>query len=285
MGKLLSCAWKICINGKELDINRKKCIESIEIQEQCDGSDTCTLKVNDPNFLYIEDNIFLEEATVTAELGWHGDTHRVNFTGYISAIDIDFPESGSPVLSVFCLDNSHVMNRKKKQRSWDNVTRAEVIEKVAKEYGFNCVTETGYTFTKEDTISQSDITDIEFCESLAREEKVPFMCKLIETTLYYVKKGILKDPTSTLYYKKFPYDVVSFSPRITKETLEEGVTASDIDTSSKTVDSHTATSSNTSRDTQGDAVETTSTPTGSTSTTSTSSRVYDPKTGKWVTVN
>ena len=284
MGKVLSCVWKVCINGNELNTNRRKCIESIDIQEQCDGSDTCILKVNDPNFLYIEDNIFLEEATVTVELGWHGDTHRVNFTGYISAIDIDFPESGNPVLSVFCLDDSHIMNRKKKKRSWDDVTRAEVVKKVAKEYGFKCVVETGYTFTREDTISQSDITDIEFCENLAREERVPFMCKLVGDTLYYVKKGVLKDPTSTLYYKRFPYDVISFSPRINKETLKEEASASDIDTSSKKVDSYTSTSSNTSRDTQGDTMETTSTPTGSSSST-TSSKTYDPKTGNWVTVN
>ena len=281
MGKVLSCVWKVCINGNELDINRKKCIESIDIQEQCDGSDTCTLKVNDPNFLYIEDNIFLEEATVNIELGWHGDTHRVNFSGYISAIDIDFPESGNPVLSVFCLDDSHLMNREKKKRSWDNVTRAEVVQKIAKEYGFKCVIETGYTFTKEDTISQSDVTDIEFCENLAREEREPFMCKLVGDTLYYVKKGVLKDPTSTLYYKKFPYDVVSFSPRINKETIKQEASASDIDTSNKKVDSYTATNDNTSRDTQGDSMETTSSPTGSS--TQTTGKTYDPKTGNWVT--
>lgn len=270
MGKVLSCYWKVCINGNELDNARRSCIEDIDIKEQCDGSDTCTLKVHDPNFLYIEDNIFVEEATVSAEIGWHGDTHRIRFDGYISAIDIDFPEDGYPVLSIYCLDKSHVMNRKKKTRSWDNVTNAEVVQKIAQEYGFKCIIETGYNFTKEETISQSNNTDIEFCEGLAENERIPFMCKLVGDTLYYVKKGLLKDPTSTLYYKKFPYDVVSFSPKINKETIKEEVTASDIDTTDKTVDTSTANSDNTSRDTQGEPVKIANYST------------FNPKMGKWV---
>ena len=270
MSKVRSCYWKVSIRGKELDDSRRRCIDSIDIGELCDGSDSCTIKVNDPDFVFINDDIFIEDAKVSVELGWHGDTHRITFTGYISAIDIDFPENGCPMLSIFCLDNSHVMNRKKKKRSWDNVTRPEVVEKIAKEYGFKFVKESGYNFKKIDTISQSDVTDIEFCENLAGEEREPFMCKLVGDTIYYVKKGLLSDPTSTMYYKKFPYDVVSFSPRINKETKKEEVESSDINTSDKTVDSGKANDSNTDRDIQGDPVST-----------STKGQKYDEKTGKW----
>lgn len=264
MSKVLSCYWNVTINGKELDKQRKECIESIDIVEQCDGSDTCTLVVNDPNFYFIEDNIFVEEATVSVAMGWHGDIHRVTFAGYISAIDINFPDSGFPVLSIFCLDNSHVMNRKKKKRSWDNVTNADVVKKIAQEYGFKCVVESGYTFKTEDTISQSGTSDIEFCESLADSEREPFMCKLVGDTIYYVKKGILKDPSTTVYYKKFPYDVMSFSPKINKETKQEEVSSADINTDTKKVDSATANDDSTPRDTQGEPV-----------------RVYSGKTGNW----
>lgn len=270
MSNVLSCYWKVCINGKELDKNRRECIKSIDIEELCDGSDTCTIVVNDPDFYFIEDNIFIEEATISVELGWHGDTHRVTFAGYISAIDIDFPDSGFPVLSIYCLDKTHVMNRKKNKRSWDNVTNADVVKKIAQEYGFKCVIEQGYTFKKEDTISQSDVTDIEFCESLAGKEREPFMCKLVGDTLYYVKKGVLKEPTATLYYKKFPYDVVSFSPKINKETKQQEVSSADINTNDKTIDSATANDDNTPRDTQGDPVKSSS-----------GLQYFNNKTGKW----
>lgn len=284
MGKVLSCFWNVSINGKDLDQTRMECIESIDIEEQCDGSDTCTLTINDPDFYYIEDNIFIEEASILVVLGWHGDTHRVTFTGYISAIDINFPEDGFPVLSIYCLDSSHIMNRKKKNRSWDNVTNADVVKKIAKEYGFKCEVEAGYEFKKEDTISQSNCTDISFCESLAQSEREPFMCKLIGDTVFYKKKGLLQDPVSTLYYKKFPYDVRSFSPQINKETRQEEVTKADINTNDKSIDKATATDSTTSRDVQGEPIKTSSSPTTSSSkaaTPSTKSYTYNPATGKW----
>lgn len=272
MSKVLSCYWFVSINGKELDSNRKECIDSISVEEQCDGSDTCTLVVNDPDFLFIEDNIFVEEVAVSVRMGWHGDTHRVSFDGYISAIDIQFPDTGFPTLSIYCLDTSHVMNRTKKTRTWDNVTRPQVVQAIAKEYGFQCVIQQGYTYDVEDTISQSNTTDIEFCESLAGEEREPFMCKLIGKTLYYVKKGLLKDPSATLYYKAFPFDVVSFTPKINKETRQEEVAVADINTNTKTVDSATSNSSNTSRDVQGAPVKTSSSQT---------SYRFDPRNTTW----
>ena len=258
------------VHGKILDLTRKRCIETIEFEELCDGSDSCSITINDPDFLFIEDNIFVEEAPVSINLGWHGDTHQLNFNGYISAIDLDFPENGYPIMTLFCLDNSHIMNRKEKERSWDNVTRPEVVQKIAMEYGFKCVIESGYAFETEDTISQTGVTDIEFCENLAGEEREPFMCKLIGDTIYYVKKGILKNASATLKYRKHPYDVVSFKPQINKETKKEEVSSSDINTNDKTVDSATSNNETTNRDTQGDPVSTT-----------TKVRVYDPTTGTW----
>lgn len=268
--RILSCYWNVYVNGVLLELSKKKCIESIEIEELCDGSDVCSIVLNDPDFLFIEDNLFVEEATISVKMGWHGDTYRVSFDGFISAIDLNFPENGYPVMTLFCMDNSHLMNRKEKDRSWDNVTRPEVVQKIAMEYGFKCVIESGYSFKTEDTISQTGTTDIEFCENLAGEERDPFMCKLIGNTLFYVKKGILKNASATLNYRKAPYDVVSFKPQINKETKKEEVQSADINTNNKTVDSAVANDENTLRETQGDPVKTTS-----------KVRVYDPATGEW----
>ena len=256
MSKVRSIYWNVSINGKTLSLDKKRCISSIDLEELCDGSNTCSIRICDPNFIFIEDNIFIEEATVSVVIGWHGDTHRETFDGYISAIDLDFPEEGYPSLTIFCLDESHVMNRKKKKRSWDNVTNADVVRKIAREYGFKCVIEQGYDFKVEETISQSDNTDIEFCESLAENERDPFMCKLIGDTLYYVKKGILQSPSAILHYKEFPYDIISFKPQINKEDKKEEVSHSDINTDDKTVDSATTSNKLCPRDTQGTSMKT-----------------------------
>lgn len=253
---VLSCYYNIHINGLPLDDSRKNCLESVSLEELDDGSNTCTLVVSDPEFKYIEDNIFIEEATVYVEFGWWGETHRDTFFGYISAIDISFPENGFPQLTIYCLDNTHIMNRKKKTRSWDKVTRADVVKKIAAEYGFKCVVQSGYSSTVEDSISQSGVTDIEFCENLAGEERDLYKCKLVGNTLYYIKKGILESPKATVYYKKEDFDVISFTPKINKETRQESIDKADINTNTKATDSATANNSNTARVVQGEPGQT-----------------------------
>jgi len=255
----MSVFWSVYVGGSPLDAQRTQAIQSISVNENCDGSDTCTILISDPEFLFIEDNIFVEDVPIAVAMGIVGDTSPTNFSGYISAIDIDFPEEGTPVLSLYCLDNTHLMNRTKKSRSWDNVSRANVAEKIAKEYGLSFNLQSGYAGKVETTISQSNQTDIEFLESLAKaEEPDIYLCKVMGSTLSYLKKGILNNPVSTLAYKKYPWDIISFRPRINKETVPEKSTVSDISTDTKQTDSASASPKDTI--TQGDAVDNVSSP-------------------------
>jgi len=59
----------------------------------------------------------------------------------------------------------------------------------------------------------------------------------------------------------FPYDVISFSPQINKETRQEEVAKADIVAKDKSKDSANATDSNTAREVQGEPVKTSSSPT------------------------
>ena len=264
-----SVFWQMYINNIEITGRSRACINSIEFDELCDGSDICTISIADPDFIFIEDNLFIEEASVIVRFGFNEDIDRKEFSGYVSAIDISFPPEGSPILTVTCLDNSHTMNRKKKDRSWDNVTRADVVRKIATEYGYYPEIEPNYTFAVLDTISQSNQTDIEFLESLAKQEREPFMCKLKGTHLVYLKKGLLQTPVTDIGYKTYPFDVISFNPQINKETRQEEITSSDVNTETKECESYTANDGNVSRDVQGESVKS-------------SSMVYDPAKREWV---
>lgn len=280
-----SVFWQLWINNTEITGRSKACINSIEFDDLCDGSDTCTISITDPDFVFIEDNLFIDEAKVLARVGFNEDIDRLEFSGYISAIDISFPEEGSPTLTVTCLDRSHLMNREKKNRSWDNVTRADVVRKIAAEYGYYPEIESNYTFAIQDTISQSDQTDIEFLENLATEEREPFMCKVVGTHIVYKKKGLLQTPVTEIGYKTYPFDVKSFSPQINKETRQEEVTSANVGTESKSYESYTANDGNVSRDVQGESVKTTSTDAlndTSKKSKDTSNMVYDPEKRTWI---
>ena len=268
MANITSPFWQLWVNNIEIVDRARACITSLEFDYLCDGSDKLTINISDPDFVFIEDNIFIDDAGVVARYGFSDDTDREEFTGFISAIDISFPEDGSPTLSITCLDNSHILNRVKKKRTWDNVSRADVVRLVAAEYGYAVVIEPNYEFKVQESISQSNQTDIEFLESLAGDEREPFMCKITNNTIIYTKKGLLSNPVTEVGYKTDPFDVISFSPQITKETRKESVTDSDV-TDSKTVDSHTATDENVERDVQGDSMK------------NDYGMVYDPVSRKW----
>jgi phage protein D len=274
--KVLSIFYDVYISGVKLPFDKKMCITSIEIEETEDGADNCTIVINDINFEIIEDNIFIEDVPVKVEAGWYDELYRFGFNGYISTIDIDFPAEGFPIINLYCIDNTHLMNRKKNKRTWDNRTSADVVRSICAEYGFQAVTEPGYSFKEEENIAQSNQTDIEFIQSLAEKENDKFVCKLRGNTLYYVKKGLLSEPVVDLWYKINTREIISFSPKINKETKQEEVEKSTITSKDKSIDKGVASNTATNRDVQGEPAKTTDTPTNRQHVSS-----FDPNSNKW----
>lgn len=235
-GEVLTMVYDVWISGKKLAYNKKACITDLSIKETDGGSDTATITISDPNFLFIEDNIFLEENTIMIKHGFSNSTFRHTFKGYISTIDINFPESGIPELSIVCMDETHRMNRKKRSKTYKNTTSADVVKKILKGYGYKCIIDNSYKFTKQDSLSQSDQSDIEFIQKLAQDETRPFTARLSGKTFYYVKKGKLSSVSDMeVTYKKSPCEIISFSPQINKESKQVEVKSSKVDGKSKTV--------------------------------------------------
>lgn len=269
-GNVLSISYDIWISGNKLGIEKKQCINDVQINETVDGADTCTITISDPEFLFIEDNIFIEDNTIKVNIGWSGVTYRVTFEGYISAVDIEFPNDGVPKLTITCMDNTHLMNREKKNNTYKDATSAEVIQKIVQQYGYQCQIESGYAFERQETITQSEQTDIEFITRLAGDEVYPFTARLVGNTFQYVKKGHLTDPVMELTYLKYPHEIISFSPKINKETVKKEIKSSKV--KNKAIDSSTITSSKTSDSKKSS---------GGSSSGSDSGYTYNPKTKKW----
>lgn len=220
MSKVLTPMWEVFINDKKL-VEEKKYITDIELDESVNGSDTCTISIADEHAEFISDNFFVDDAKVRVEIIWMEGILEV-FEGFVSAIDIVFPSDGVITMDLFCLDGSHRMNKEEKSRSFGTVTRASVVEKIAKEYGFKFVLDSDYK-GKATEISQSNQTDIEFCESLAEDEDSGgyWRAKLIGDTMYYTKYGILTTPVAKLNYRSDSHDIHQFTPKVTNESVKE----------------------------------------------------------------
>ena len=251
--------YGITINGKELGVERLAFITELSVTQDMEASSTCSFKVTDPNFYFIEDSIYVRETPIQVSITLAGVLDKkVFFDGYIAAIDIDFPSDGAPVLSVTCIDKTHEMTRVKYKRSWENVNSAQVVQQIAQEHGYKCYIQPDGEFPIQATIIQDDKTDIEFLEDLAKKETTDLYVCFLNTTekegtiLYYVKKGVLdKDNYTSLGYrtsnvKSFSqplppdsvnFDVVSFKPSINIETREEKTNSSGINADTKGVES------------------------------------------------
>ena len=238
-GKVLAIVYDVWISGTQLKMKKKQCINSISIKETVEGADSATIVISDPEFLYIEDNIFLEDNTIKIKLGWDKVTYREEFNGYISAVDITFDADGIPKLTLTCMDNTHIMNRQKKDRTFNNCTSADVVKKIVKSYGYSCVVDSSYKFKVQETITQSNQTDIDFITKLANDEVYPFTARLVGKTFYYVKMGKLETPKMTLTYRKYPHEIISFSPKINKESKKTEIKSSSVNTSKKSVSNTT----------------------------------------------
>lgn len=79
-GGILAIVYDVWISGTKLGMSKKACINSIQIKETVEGSDVATIQITDPEFLYIEDNIFLEDNTIKIRLGWDNTTSSINIT-------------------------------------------------------------------------------------------------------------------------------------------------------------------------------------------------------------
>ena len=168
MSNALNMYYDLTVAGRKLTPEQLALVSAVNYKDTSTGSDILTINITDPDYQFIgSESIFIEDNAIDFTGGWKGKT-PIKFKGYISVIDIDFPNDGSPTLIINCMDNTYKMNRKSLKRTWENKKESYVVDKIFKEYGFKSHVDT--TSTVEKTISQSNKTDIEFILELAEKQ-------------------------------------------------------------------------------------------------------------------
>lgn len=279
---VLRSRYSVSIDWKILPDSVLRLISDITLDESTDGFDQCTIKFSDPNYSLLNSNIFIEDKVVCAYIyvtspypnksGMKLFTFK--FEGCISAIDLSFPDSGVPEVSITCVDYySHFLNRDESSHTLlgsnykkKYVTSADYVKWMLTKNWSNInppVIQGGnYYFRRYDSISQSNTTDISYLQSLAKDEVYPFMGKFLKDdstrgyTFHYKKKGILSKPVADLYYKCGDCSVMSFSPQINKETVKANINEANINLKNKLVLTGTANNKVTYQEVIGKGVKT-----------------------------
>lgn len=222
---LIDFEQSITIAGKILPYEKLAHIETIDAEFNASGSSVLTLTIADPKLEFMSDaNLYKEDLPITVWVRKWKWEYLIKFDGYIADVTLNFPEDGVPTITVTCLDITHLMNREVKRKTWSDKKLSTVIHQIAKSYGlktrtpeFSCIID---TLTKEETITQSDATDMEFIISCLSDYEDAMTFE--ENGYFYFRyRDRKRDAFATLHYGEYPYDILSFSPSITRETEED----------------------------------------------------------------
>ena len=275
MSEILVPYYKIVINGTEIDSYRYSMFLNAEFEDNASGSDSLKLQFSDPDLKILSDNIFKKDAKVKFTCGWYqGKTQT--FEGYISIIEVDFPNTGVPTITINCMDNTYRMDKEKKKKTWSGMKASDIAKSIFKSYGMSYkVDATKDTLESE---SQSD-TDIRFLISLADAQTDRYLVYVEGNCGYFVKKNVIANPTHTFSYREGDGNLFSFAPVINKYTKQSKIQSSEVNQDNNTVETTTSDNNN-PRPTTGETYD----PSGSTNTIKEgqTKMEYDPLTGKWV---
>ena len=124
--EILAQYCELYIGGYKINDAWMALVQDITFEDVDNGSDLLTINMADPHLAVLNSpHLFLEEQAVKFIGGWTNN-YRVMFQGYISVIDIDYPESGQPTVAIHCMDNTHLMNRTKHKKTWEKKKKSDV---------------------------------------------------------------------------------------------------------------------------------------------------------------
>lgn len=255
------CKLMIAVNGQlsELPHSMRELIEGYDIQTEESGATTLTFSVHDPEFILLNSSILTEDTAVYFEFGWANDWNNIQrFNGYISLVDFKFEKSGYPSLDITCMDETHIMNREEKTRTFENMKRSAIAEQIFKEYGIPCVVEDSGERSDDipEKTTQSNETDIAFLQKLAGEVIGNiFICYLENGVGYFCKRNFATEAVMDFHYRDaVGNDIESFECSVNKETIKHYKSSGDVSTTDGSSVTQVADAPTTDTKTQPDTV-------------------------------
>jgi hypothetical protein len=171
----------------------------------------------------MDDPSIIRGSRIKIEGGWkdrkgNADT-EVWLAGYISLIDAAFPETGSPMLTINCMDESFLLDRDDDEGNYQKIsfkTLVSTLLRKKKYKGMFSIGEGNYATSKVyDEISQTRESDLKLILRMAEEEGLGI--KIRDGKIYWWKADAKYPVHSTykeLHWREAPFDLKSFSCRL-----------------------------------------------------------------------
>jgi uncharacterized protein len=205
-----SPSFKVLANGNVVPEATALAILTIQASDYVEGAAVFTLTINDwdsklQSFKGIDTQ--LDVGTQIEIRVGYVDTMTSLLTGEVTAIEPDFPDSGSPVLKIHGYDLLQRFRRGRNTRTFTNMTDSQVAEQVARTLQLNAQTDD--TQVVHEYLLQNNQTDIDFL--LDRARRIRYEVVVEGRTLYFRKPANDQSQVTTLTYG---LTLKSFYPRL-----------------------------------------------------------------------
>jgi phage protein D len=213
--------YAVEVDGEAIDASLAKRIREVRILNYLRLPDVCTLtaifpKGHDGLGEPIDEHPFAIGSQIEIKLGAREELITTTlFKGDVVSLDLDFGP-GSVELLVRGLDRSHMLQRSRRIRTFQNQTSSDIAEKILQEAGFDV--ETDPSGDPHEFVQQDNESDWDFMWRLA--ERIGFELVVEDGTAHFRRQTIDGSPVELTW----PTTLREFKPRVTAIQQVEQIT-------------------------------------------------------------
>lgn len=214
---------RILVKGSPLDPEQMDLVEKIEVRNFRGLPDMATIRMADPEGKHVANPPFFIGDALEIRLGaLSAPSPEKVFTGEILTFEPEFTNA-SATICVRAYDASHRMHRNRRSATYQDMTVADIVQKVAGENGLP-TGEIAASSTVHKFLQQSMETDLDFLTRLAATEN----CEVgvADGKVFLEQLGSGTGPVPVLDWRQ---NVLSFKPRMSASQQHDSVKVSTYD--------------------------------------------------------
>lgn len=220
-------------------------VSQVTITEDDRQADSVTLSIPDPRMIYAD--ALFEGSAAEVDIGYaENNQHALMIRAIISKVELSYPESGGPALTLKGEDKSIMMGLAEKNKVWRDRKVSDIIREVAEPYGFAevVVRLSPDPEVRTRNIHQDGKTDLAFLQELAQRYHAKCFVELNaeeSEVLYFLPERQIvtyrRPDTLVLRYRKGPMsNLITFSPRFDSSYIDRLREISSVDRGGRRID-------------------------------------------------
>lgn len=222
---LLEPRFGIAINNKEVGEEMLKYVTQVNVLEEDDTLPQATITIDDLEGMWMNDKAIVDGTGIRIGMG-HRKNYKRIFTGFVTYIEADFPETGYPSLQLVCTDLAKKLMIVRKPRTFKKKKLSDVIKQMHQEAGVKIIVDD--TKVVHPFITQEEESNLDFI--IKHKKKMGWKYYKVDVDTYYFGAKI-RNPKAkeTLSYNTGGHEIISFKPVLIGIEEEEDIEYKEVD--------------------------------------------------------